>query len=120
MLATSRPITVSECEQILILIQFGFKYQDSFGNKRYFKPNPQVALALGLEASLGIRIGDVLELEVRNFRGNKLITKEKKTGKVQYRDINAAVSEYIKDYALENGIRLGDKLFNIKVRNVQK
>ncbi len=118
--ATSRPITVTECEQILTLILNGFKYQDENGSKRYFKSNPQVALALALEASLGIRIGDVLDLEVRNFRGNKLITKEKKTKKVQYRDINMEVSERVKDYALESGIKPGDKLFNIKVRSVQK
>ncbi len=119
-MTTCRPITIEECEQILTLIRAGFKYQDENDRRRYFQPNPQIALALALEASLGIRIGDVLELEARNFKGNKLITQEKKTGKVQYRDINTEVSEYVKDYALENGIKPGEKLFNVKVRNVQK
>lgn len=39
---------------------------------------------------------------------------------MQYRDINTEVSEYVKDYTLENGIKPGEKLFNVKVRNVQK
>lgn len=118
-MAASRPITIAECEEILTLISNGFKYQDENGGKRYFNANPQVALTLALEASLGIRIGDVLDLEVRNFRGSKLITKEKKTKKVQYHDINTEVSESVKDYALERGIKPGEKLFNIKVRSVQ-
>ena len=115
-----RPLTIDECDQILELIARGFKYTDKNGANRHFRPNKQVALALELEASLGIRIGDILKLTPGNFKGDKLATKEDKTGKVQYRTINREVSEYVKDYALENGIKPNQELFNITVRAVQK
>ena len=41
-----------------------------------------MALALALETSLGIRVGDVLELEAKHFKASKLIIKEKKIDKV--------------------------------------
>ena len=119
-MAASRPLTIDECDQIITLIATGFKYIDEEGRKKHFRPNPQTALALELEASLGIRIGDVLKLKVKHFRGDKLAIEEQKTGKIQYRNINRDVSEYVKDYALEHGIAPDEPLFTVKVRSIQK
>jgi len=83
-------------------------------------PNRQSALALQLQASLGLRIGDVLALRVSNFKNGRLEKHEKKTGKLQYREINKDVYAFIKDYAIEQGLSQKDALFNIGVRAVQK
>ena len=67
-----------------------------------------------------MRIGDVLKLRVSNFRNGKLETREEKTDKLQYREINRNVFDYIKDYAIETSLSPTDKIFKIKVRVVQQ
>jgi integrase len=61
----------------------------------------------------------VLNLRVNNFRNGKLEIHEEKTDKLQYREINSTVYNYIKDYAIDNKLSQTDKLFQIKVRAVQ-
>ena len=112
----TRPLELGEYKQIIELFLDGFKNNDG----SIFRPNKQIALALQLQASLGLRIGDVLNLRVNNFRNGKLESKEEKTEKLQYREINRNVFDYIKDYAIEQKLSQTDKLFNIKVRAVQK
>lgn len=97
----------------------GFVYNLD-GRERVFRPNPQIALALQLQASLGLRIGDVLALKLNNFRNGKLETIEDKTGKLQYRNINSSIINAVYQYALENNIKQNNKLFDIGVRAVQK
>ncbi|MCL2083296.1 MAG: tyrosine-type recombinase/integrase [Oscillospiraceae bacterium] len=109
-------LELSEYKQIIELFLTGFITKD--GNT--FRPNKQIALALQLQASLGLRIGDVLELRVSNFKNGKLEIKEDKTDKLQYRDINPKVSESIKDYAIEHKLSPDAKLFSVGVRAVQK
>jgi integrase len=113
---TSRPLEIGEYKQIIALLLNGFTTESG----GVFRANKQTALALQLEASLGLRIGDVLSLRVNNFKNGKLERVEDKTGKLQYRDINGVVYDYIKDYAIENKLALSDKLFKIGVRTVQK
>jgi len=57
---------------------------------------------------------------LNNFKNGKLEIIEKKTGKLQYRDINSTVISAVYQYAVENNIRQNQKLFNIGVRAVQK
>ena len=113
---TSRPLEMDEYRAIINLLTNGFALVDS----RVFRPNRQAALALQLEASLGLRIGDVLALRVSNFKNGKLETRERKTGKLQYRDIHRGVYDAIKDYAIENLLGANDRLFDIGVRAVQQ
>jgi len=133
---TSRPLEIAEYRAIIDLLQNGFIREDNTvltasglptrkarctpALGRLFRPNKQAALALQLEASLGLRIGDVLALRVSNFKNGKLERVEDKTGKLQYRDINPAVYAHIKDYAIENELNHADKLFSIGVRTVQR
>ena len=112
----ARVLEENEYRNIIKLLLDGFTTHTG----ATFRPNRQIALAFQLQASLGLRIGDVLNLKVSNFRNGKLETVETKTGKLQYRNINPAVSETIKDYAINNGLQATDKLFAIKVRAVQK
>ena len=113
---TTRPVEVSEYKEIIGLLLSGFKNT----NGTIFRPNRKIALVLQLQASLGLRIGDVLKLRVSNFRNGKLETREEKTDKLQYREINRDVFDHIKDYAIETSLSPTDKLFKIKVRVVQQ
>ena len=112
----TRPVEVNEYKEIIMLLLDGFKNT----NGTIFRHNKKIALALQLQASLGLRIGDVLKLRVSNFRNGKLETREEKTDKLQYREINRNVFDYIKDYAIETSLSPTDKLFKIKIRAVQK
>lgn len=116
----TRPLTVGEYRKIIELIINGFTYiQD--GTEKTFRPNSKLALALQLQASLGLRIGDVLELKETNFKGGKLELREDKTNKLQYRDVNLSILNAVNTYVLTNGIAKDDKLFNrLSVRAVQK
>lgn len=125
----TRPLQFNEYKKIIELLINGFEYEKNYIDKNSktiitkkakFRPNKQIALALQLQASLGLRIGDVLSLRVKNFKNNKLEILEHKTKKLQYREINPKLYNLILSYALENGLAKDDKLFNITVRAVQK
>ena len=111
----SRPLELGEYREIIRLLNNGFITE----NNTVFRPNKQVALILQLEASLGLRVGDVLSLRVNNFRDGKLEIHEEKTGKLQYRDINRGVYDFVRDYAIENQLPPTAKIFNVGVRAVQ-
>ena len=106
----TRPLEIEEYKQIIELLNNG---------SGKLRAKPKMALALQLQASLGLRIGDVLKLKVGNFKNGKLETKEKKTGKLQYREINRDVFDLIKDYAIENKLSNDDKLFSFQIKTVQ-
>ena len=113
---TTRALEIHEYNEIIHLFLNGFKRSE----ESKCRPNRQIALALQLQATLGLRIGDTLNLKVNNFRHNKLELREKKGGKLQYREINPSVSFSVMEYALAKNLRPDDKLFSIEVRAVQK
>lgn len=115
----TRALEVEECVQIIKLMTEGFEYIED-GNIIKFKPNPKTAFALSLEANLGLRISDVLRLKLKNFKNGKLEIKEKKTGKLQYRNINPNVMQIILEYALENKLNKDDLLIDVGVRTIQR
>lgn len=115
----TRPLEKDEFEKIIYLLNNGFQYTDEDDKKHTFRPQPNVALAVSLEATLGLRISDILRLKVKNFKKNRLELLEKKTNKLQYREIDPQVSEYIRDYALSNNLGLDDYLINVKARWIQ-
>ena len=115
----TRPITIDEYKTIMELLSTGFTYEEEGKNKN-FRPNSKMALALRLQANLGLRISDVLRLTVNNFRGNKLEINEKKTGKLQYRDIDPNITNLVKDYAIENGLKGNDAILTITEKAIQK
>ena len=67
----TRPLEVNEYKKIIELLNNGFNYTLE-GKEKVFRPNYQIALALTLQANLGLRIGDVLELKVSSFKGDKV------------------------------------------------
>ena len=115
----TRPLEREEYKKIMELLDSGFTYTED-GKEKTFRPNRQIALALSLQANLGLRIGDVLSLKVSNFKGNKLEVREDKTDKLQYREVNPTIVNIIKDYAIDNKLSKNDNIFSIKVRVIQK
>ena len=113
---TTRPLKKDEYRQVIEHLNNGFVTKSG----QVFKPNKQISIILQLQASLGLRIGDVLELRVNSIKNGKLETIEEKTGKIVSREINPAVVGFVKDYAIEKALSPTDKLFEISVRAVQK
>ncbi len=88
-----------------------------------FRKNERIATALTLEANLGLRIEDVLNLCLSDIilDGDRyrLNITEKKTKKKRCFTVPLQIYQYIELYALKNGISRDEKLFSIKERNVQ-
>lgn len=89
-----------------------------------FRPNPRIAAALVVEANLGIRIGDVLNLTladiVRDGGRYRLDIVEQKTGKTRRFTVTPDLYSYLRDYADAREISKHDRLFPFTVRAVQK
>ena len=89
-----------------------------------FRPNNRVATALVLEANLGIRISDIVQLKFSDFKkdGDRyyLDIVEQKTGKTRNFTVPLNIYQYVKLYCLENDIGADELIFPISVRAVQK
>lgn len=104
----TRPLTVEEYKNVMLHINQGFT--DS--NKVLFKPNNKLALALYLQANTGLRISDILNLRVNSFKGSKMEIKEKKTGKLQWREVNQDIVNAVLEFALDKGLKGDNLLFS--------
>lgn len=89
-----------------------------------FRPNHRIATALVLEANLGLRIEDILQLHlsdiIRDGSRYRLDIVEKKTGKKRTFTVPYQVRQYIEDYCQAAGLTATDQLFPITERAVQK
>lgn len=90
----------------------------------YFKKNDRIATALVVEANLGIRIEDVLNLRLCDIIMDgdryRLNITEQKTKKKRTFTVPLPIYQYIKLYAMENEIEENEKLFPIGKRAVSK
>lgn len=112
-------ISEQDYEKLVKTVRKG--YTDNAGVVH--KPNNQIATILVLEANLGCRIGDIMNLTTDSFLkdGNiwKLNISEEKTGKTRYFIIPAPVKKFIDKWITDNKIEAG-KLFSIKKPAVWK
>lgn len=112
-------LTEEQFKNIIITIRSGFVCTDG----HIVKPNNRIAMALSLEANLGIRISDILQLRLSAIihDGNRyrLNIVEQKTKKKREFTVPIEIYSYIQNYALENGINPAAKLFDISERTVQ-
>ena len=109
--------------QIIEAISNGFTYQAD-GKEKKFRPNPQLETILKLEAVLGLRISDILNLKLSDIvkDGNRyrLDIVEKKTSKARTFTVPTDIYSFISTYSVTNGIDKNSKLFSIGERAVQK
>ncbi|MBU3114810.1 tyrosine-type recombinase/integrase [Clostridium lacusfryxellense] len=112
-------LTTEQYKNIIEVMKRGFKN----GNKE-FMGNNRIATALIIQANLGLRIGDILNLRlqdiIRDGDRYRLNIIEEKTEKRRSFTVPAEIYNYIKMYVLENNIRVTARIFNITVRAVQK
>jgi integrase len=88
------------------------------------RPNNRIATALVLEANLGIRISDILNLKLKDIvkDGNRyrLDIVEIKTKKKRIFTVPLDIYSYIQSYCIENDIRPDERIFPITERAIQK
>ena len=99
----TRAINKEEFEKIISTIRTGFVLPD--GDR--VRPNERVAVALTLQANLGLRIGDIVHLRLADiiFEGGRyhLDIVEQKTGKSRTFTVPAEVYIYLQNYAINKG-----------------
>ena len=112
-------LTNEQYEKIIETIRNGFICSDG----HIVKPNKRIATVLSLEANLGLRISDILQLRLSTIvhDGNRyrLNIVEKKTKKKREFTVPIEIYSYIQNYVLENKINPAAKLFDMSERTVQ-
>lgn len=111
--------------RLIEVIRMGnFHYVSNDGKVRLAQSNERIAFALSIEANLGIRIGDVLDMErdsiIKDGDRYRLDIIEKKTGKKREFTVHDDFYKYFNDYCDKNSIAKGQKIFEISERAVQK
>lgn len=114
----TRPLQTDEFVNIIKHINSGFTYYEN-GKKKVFRPKKYLALTLTIQATLGLRISDILDLTVSVFQKGKLEKYEEKTNKLVYRDIPENLINLVLRYAVENNLKSDDKICKAKDRNVR-
>lgn len=88
------------------------------------RPNERIATALMLEANLGLRISDIIQLKLSDIIKDgdryRLSIIEQKTNKQRTFTVPVALYQFIRCYCIDNNIKSGDTIFNISKRAVQK
>lgn len=112
-------LTQEQYKEIIDTIRNGFICSDG----HVVKPNNRIAVALVLEANLGLRISDILQLRlsaiIRDGDRYRLDIVEQKTKKKREFTVPMEIYIYIQNYALENNINPAAKLFDMTERTVQ-
>lgn len=111
----TRALTKEQYKEIIKTIREGFLST---------RPNKQVATCLVLEANLGMRIGDILNLTlnsiVRDGDRYRLDIVEQKTQKQRTFTIPTEIYNYIKQYCVDEEIKSNERIFYITTRQVQR
>lgn len=112
-------LTQEQYQRSIELLRNGFMLQGVL-----VKPNERIATIEVLQATLGLRLGDVLKLKLSSFVRDgdrwRLDIKEEKTGKIRNFTVPVEIYSFIQDYALSQGINKDVKLFNISARQVER
>lgn len=88
------------------------------------RPNNKIATALVLEANLGLRISDIVQLRLKDIVKDgeryRLDITEQKTQKKRVFTVPKEIYNYIKQYCIDNEIKSTDIMFPLTERAVQK
>ena len=111
----SRPIIAEE--HVLIMKTLS---EDHIG----FRKSPTVILILSIIASTGLRLGDTLQLKMKNITSVggmfRLKVREEKTDKVRDVPLPAGVYMAISEYCIANHRNRNERIFQISERAVSK
>lgn len=116
-----KTITLSDKQYIDIItaIKSGFRHAG-----REYKPNERIATALTLEANLGLRISDILNLHycdiIKDGDRYRLNITEIKTGKERVFTVPEEIRAYIDQYRIKNHMTEQQRLFALSERQIQK
>lgn len=87
------------------------------------RPSDRAATCLMLEANLGLRISDILNLRLDDIIADgdrfRLDIVEQKTGKKRTFTVPIQIRSYLQNYCRRYGIRPEDRIFDISERQVQ-
>lgn len=112
-------LTEEEYRQSINLMRDGFMLDGVS-----VRPNNRIATLEVIQASLGLRLGDVLRLKMSSFIRDgerwRLDFTEEKTGKKREFTVPNQVYHYIQEYAYKNGISEDSKLFDLSERQVER
>lgn len=116
----TRALTEEQYYLIIKTIQEGFTTKTG----KVVKSNLRIATILVLEANIFARISDILQLKlssiVKDGDRYRLDIIEKKTKKKRQFTVQPEIYAFIMEYAIANGIKKDELLFNISARQVQK
>lgn len=116
---TTVALSEEEYRKIILLLRTGYEYQ---GVKH--RPNDQIATILVLQANLGCRIGDIMNLTtdsiIKDGSIHRLNIVEQKTGKKRTFIVPQPVVDFIEDYKKHTPIGADGKLFDICAHAVRK
>lgn len=112
-------LTDQQYIDIITAIKSGFCHDG-----REYKPNERIATALTLEANLGMRISDILQLHycdiIKDGDRYHLDIKEIKTGKARTFTVPDEIREFIDQYRIRNRMSEQQRLFDLSERQIQK
>lgn len=115
----TKALTTEEYKLIIDTLRSNFTHQG-----KEFRANNRIATALVIQSNLGLRIGDVLGLRLKDIIKDgdryRLDIIEEKTQKQRTFTVPTEIYNYIKMYCLENNIKATAKIFDISERAVQK
>lgn len=112
-------LSKEQYKQSITLLRSGFLLDG-----KVIKPNERIATLEVVQACLGLRLGDCLELRMSSIvkDGNRwrLAIREQKTGKDRVFTVPVEVYSFIQNYALANDIGMDAKLFDLSARQVER
>lgn len=112
-------LTREEYEQAITMLRTGFEL-----NGVQYKSNSRIATIEILQATLGLRLGDILKLTLNSIVKDgdryRLDIVEEKTGKLRTFTVPTEIYTFILDYAIEKQIGKNEKLFQITERQVTR
>lgn len=116
----TRALTETEFEQIIQVIRAGFTDK----KRKSVQPNRRIATALVLQANLGLRIGDIVQLKLSDIvmesGRHRLNIVEQKTRKRREFTVPTEVFSFLQGYAIDEGIKSNQLLFDVSARHVQR
>lgn len=112
-------LTTEQYTNIITAIKSGFCHAG-----REYKPNERIATALTLEANLGMRISDILQLHycdiIKDGDRYRLNISEQKTDKERCFTVPEEIRSYIDEYRTRNHMTEQQRLFDLSERQIQK